>query len=301
MGKCRLVPGRRSVFVDTPDKAPLPCHMEPAVIALLSVVGVLVLVLATVLLRRTPGAAAPSLETLQRGVEHVQRELSDLTRVLSVPRERGALGEVMLAELLRSWLPAGSYELQHGFSGGERVDAVVRLGKQLVCIDSKFPLEAVRRYLNAGADPREPLPGELRRTFAKHIEDIAARYIRPAEGTMGFALMYVPAEGVYHRVFAEHPEEVFRMALAKNVVPVSPSTLFLYLQTVAYGLRGMRLSERVQQIADELAELHRSMGTLGEAMRLSASHLRNLNRAFDDAGARFAEVERRAERLTHDD
>lgn len=276
--------------------------MDPALIVALAAVAILLIVTITLLLRRPqPRGGDPALDTLQRGVEHVQRELSDLTRVLSIPRERGALGEIMLAELLRSWLPAGSYELQFSFSGGERVDAVVRLGKQLVCIDSKFPMEAVRRFMDADGDPRDGLPTELRRTLAKHVDDIATRYIRPAESTMGFALMYVPAEGIYHRVFAEHPEAVFGTAITRNVVPVGPSTLFLYLQTVAYGLRGMRIDERAQRIADRLLELHRGMETLSEAMRVAGTHLKNLNRAFEDTGGKLSAVERRVERLTDDD
>lgn len=275
-------------------------ELEATLLVTAVIIAALALLIAAFALLRSrargPGAEA-TIEHVQRGVERVQDELRELSQVLAIPRARGALGEIMLGELLRSWLPSESYELQHSFSGGERVDAVVRLGNQLVCIDSKFPLEAVRRFLSGEADRESPLPGELRRTFARHIEQIAERYIRPAEGTMGFALMYVPAEGIYHRIFADHPEEVFRSALAKNVVPVSPSTLFLYLQTVAYGLRGMRLDSRVERLADDLAELERSVGALGESLRIAGTHLKNLNRAWDDAGSRFADVERRVDRV----
>src|SRR5437773_2393870 len=109
------------------------------------------------------------------------------------------LGELLLGDLLAQVLPAGHFTLQHTFRSGERVDAVVRLGPALVPVDAKFPLEDFRRLLEATDDEAR---ARARKAFVarvrKHIDDVAAKYILPDEGTYDFALMYVPAENVYY-------------------------------------------------------------------------------------------------------
>ncbi|MFP4377547.1 MAG: DNA recombination protein RmuC [Spirochaetales bacterium] len=280
----------------------LTTYIAVSVAVVSSIVAIVVLVTAS--RRRTNETEAAGNAPLLSQIEQVRGEIRALSELFLVPRTRGAVGETLLAELLRAWLPERSYELQYSFSTGSRVDAVIRLGERLVPVDSKFPLEAYQRAREgrASADGATGaaggrLPGELRRTIQKHIEAISSRYLLPDEGTMPFALMYIPAEPVYIDLFASRTNELLELALANNVVPTSPSTLFLYLQTVAYGLRGLSIPREAAQILENIKRLDGALAAFQKEFGVATTHLRNLTRAFDEAKRTLSEVERARDRL----
>lgn len=287
---------------------------ETAVAFLLGVVIVLLVVLAVTLLLRLRGGPRGGTSEGESGVlsrlEDVSRSLSELERVFSVPQSRGAIGETLLSRLLEDWLPKDSFELQHSFHDGQRVDAVVRLGRYLVPIDAKFPFEAARRAMaktDAAAGRADSggnggrgggsrgRPGELRTAFMKHVNDIAERYIRPDEGTLGFALMYIPSERVYQFVFVEQGDDLLGEAMGRGVVPVSPSTLFLYLQTVAYGLRGFAVSRDARAMLARFTAARTDAKELARSLSVAATHLKNLQKAFGEVDERLARVQQRLE------
>src|SRR5207237_1931077 len=106
----------------------------------------------------------------------------------------GGFGELLLANLLRDRLPPDSYELQYGFRGGERVDAVIKVDR-LVPVDAKFPLDNFERLTEAEDDEHRTLAEKaFARDLKVHVDSIAEKYMRPDEGTYDFALMYLPAE-----------------------------------------------------------------------------------------------------------
>ncbi|MFW5849984.1 MAG: DNA recombination protein RmuC, partial [Spirochaetota bacterium] len=288
----------RATAFDSAGRPDYPRSMTPALYAALAVAAVaLIAALAALIVVSRRNRPPGELPALISQIDTVRSELRGLSDLFLVPRTRGAVGETILGELLASWLPEGAYDLQYSFSNGTRVDAVIRLGSRLVPVDSKFPLEAIQRYRLAETDS---LPADVKKSFRKHIDDISGRYINPSEGTMGFALMYVPAEGVYVELFASRNEELMRYALEKNVVPVSPATLFLYLQTVAYGLRGLAIPEDTRRLLDSLTALRGELAAFARNFELAGGHLRNLTRAFDEAGSRLNRVQLRADRLAED-
>lgn len=278
--------------------------MTPALLAALAVAAAaLVVALIALVVTARRRERAPETPAIIQQIDAVRAELRDLSELFLVPRRRGVVGETILGELLAAWLPPASFELQYAFANGTRVDAVIRLGSRLVPVDSKFPLEAVARLFDAaessaGDGAGSALPGEVRKAFRTHIAAIAERYIRPAEGTMSFALMYIPSERVYVELFAGR-DELMQRALESSVVPVSPATLFLYLQTVAYGLRGLALPESTRRLFDDLDALRTDLAAFTKSFELAGGHLRNLSRAFDEAGARLGRVDARVERLAN--
>jgi DNA recombination protein RmuC len=231
-------------------------------------------------------------------IDGLARNLNDLSRTLLLPQSRGVVGETMLAAVLTSWLPRRAFELQHGFRDGGRVDAVVRLADRLVPIDSKFPLEALRDELSGPLGNRK-LSAEARRVLSRYIADIGARYIRPAEGTYDFALMYVASEAAFYHAFvaAEGADELAKTALEARVIPVSPSSLFLYLQTVAHGLRGFLLTADQKRLAVLLEELHRDVAALSRAHATLGGHLRNASRAYEESLAPLGSLDRTLDRV----
>src|SRR5262245_43856921 len=184
-------------------------------------------------------------EATQR-VAEVGREIQGLEQILKAPKVRGGLGETLLAELLGQMLPREHFHLQHGFKSGDKVDAAIAIGGRLVPVDAKFPLENFRRLL---AEPDEERRRALRRAFGRdvknRVEEIAKKYILPDEDTFDFALMYVPAENVYYEMIVKdestEDESIGAYALSRRVVPVSPNSLYAYLQVVVLGLRGLRI------------------------------------------------------------
>ena len=262
-----------------------------------SIVGlaILSLTLLVLLLRRRSGGVDPmrSLERIGQRLELLERlstDIGNLSQLFLIPHARGGLGETLLAEILRTWLPDRSFSLQYSFRSGARVDAVIRLGEYLVPIDAKFPLEGMRRALT-NPTSETFVTGEVRQAFTRHIRGIGEKYILPDEGTLHFALMYIPSERIYYHAFVEKDSGLLDLALQQDVVPVSPGSLFLYLQTVAYGLKGfsfprkqVELMRAVQQLSKELVDLSRSFGVAG-------GHLKNLQKAYDEAHRRLQRLD----------
>ncbi|HDQ99703.1 MAG TPA: DNA recombination protein RmuC, partial [candidate division WOR-3 bacterium] len=213
--------------------------------------------------------------------------------ILRAPKLRGIIGEFFLGDLLRQVVPA-HHQLQYRFASGEAVDAVVRLGPGLVPIDSKFPLEDFQRLI---AETDEEQRRVLRRRFIavvrKHIDAVADKYIRPDEGTYDFALMYIPAENVYYEtIIRDSPEDdsISARALARRVIPVSPNSLYAYLQVIVLGLRGLRVEERAGEILRHLGRLRQEYDRFRSEFDVLGTHLTN-------AGNRYAESARRLDRF----
>ena len=238
-------------------------------------------------------------------VDSVQRaagELKSLQELLRSPKMRGGVGEYLLAELLAQVLPQAHFDLQYGFRGGERVDAILKLGDGLVSVDAKFPLENFKR-LRAAVDADDAAAEKAaRRQFRvdvrKHIDAIGSRYIRPTEGTYEFAMMYIPAEGVYQEVLAE--DELFHYALARKVVPVSPQSFFAYLQVIVMGLRGMSIETRAKEIMAQMGDVTIKLERFGQAFDLVGKHLGNAQRQFDEASRRLEQTSRSVQELDQD-
>ncbi len=227
--------------------------------------------------------------------ETVESTVGELRRILEAPQLRGAVGEVWLEELLRQVLPASLYEMQHGFRSGERVDAVIRVGDRLVPVDAKFPLEAWRRVLQLEGEAAARERRAFRRVLAQRVDEIAAKYLRPDEGTTDFALMYVPAEGVYYdALLRDEPppgaETLLGYARSLRVLLVSPNTFYAYLSALAYGLRGQAIEPRAREILDALAGLRQDV-------QRYADGLDTLGRHLGHASKQFAEVERASYRV----
>lgn len=277
----------------------LPADVLVLMLALVAILVVGIVVVVILLIRRRPSAdlsvAIGQIHGRLAQIEDISRDVSDLSDIFLVPRTRGGVGEVFLQRLLADWLPSSAYSLQHGFATGSRVDAVIRLGSSLVPIDAKFPLEAVRRAI---ASSRPELPSDVRSALRRHAHDIASRYIQPDEGTMEFALMYLPSEKVYHYLFVEHEDAgLFQQVLADRVVPVSPGNLFLYLHTVAFGLKGLAVPARYREMVSLIKQLRQDFDRLDQAIGTLGTHIRNSSKALDSLRSQAARVDERLSRL----
>jgi DNA recombination protein RmuC len=226
-------------------------------------------------------------EATQRVVE-VGRDIQGLEQILKSPKVRGGLGETLLAELLGQMLPREHYHLQYAFKSGEKVDAAIAIGGRLVSVDAKFPLENFRRMVG---EPDEERRRMMRRAFGRdvknRVEEIAKKYILPDEDTFDFALMYVPAENVYYEMIVKddggEEESIGAYALSRRVVPVSPNSLYAYLQVIILGLRGLQIEANARAIQNDLARLGGHLDKVKEHFAKLGTHLKNAQAQFGDA------------------
>lgn len=227
-------------------------------------------------------------------IEKLAGEVTRLEDLLKPPKLRGTLGETFLEQALRQVLPPGSWQMQHRFSDGETVDAVILLGDRFVPVDSKFPLENFRR---AHESEDEGDRRRARTAFAsdvrKHADTISGKYIRPASGTYDYAFMYIPAEAVYAEIVADEDGKCLAdYCVEQRVFPVSPRLLYAFLATVAMVLRGQELQRNAQEISERLSELARLWDRADEPFAKLGAHLSNTQKQYEEASKalrRFAE------------
>jgi len=219
-------------------------------------------------------------ETSGRVVK-LAEDIRKLEELLRPPKTRGAVGEVLLDNVLAQILPPAQYERQFPL-GGSVVDFAVKVGAKYVPVDAKFPLESFERLASAPEEERAGLRREFARVVKGKIDDIAAKYIRPDLGTYDFALMYLPSENIYYQT-AVADGDLFEYGANRRVFPVSPATVYLYLVTVALGLHGMALEGKADAVAAELRRLADELGKFQELFRISGKHLRDADNKFEEA------------------
>jgi DNA recombination protein RmuC len=218
-------------------------------------------------------------------------DVKRLQDILSSPKLRGQIGEWSLENLLAQALPKDSYRLQHTFKDGRIVDALVQMTSFAVGIDAKFPLPSFERIVNCTSDDDKP---RLRRQFLKdvsaHVDKIASAYIRPVEGTLDFALMYIPAENIYYETIIQcdgDGEDILHYCLDRKVIPVSPNLLYAYLMTVAMGLHGLQIEQKAAEIRQNLRQLNSSFAEFVCSWDTLGTHLRNAYAKYEDGQKRL--------------
>lgn len=263
-----------------------------ALTGILFIAVVAVIILATKHRRETEAGPASSLE-------EIQSQLNKLNALFTVPHIRGGIGEVLLEELLRNWLADSMYTLQYSFQDGSRADAVIFLGDFCIAVDAKFPLESIRPAFET--EGRGPGGGETKRVLKKHMESIGKKYIRPEEGTLQFALMYIPSEKIYYHFFVDSAYKLYEEALRSGVVPVSPSSMFLYIQTVAYGLRGLSLPKGQQDLAQIIYQVRKDLHDYSSVHNILGTHIKNIVKAYEEGIRRLTKLEQAVEKMDRGD
>ncbi len=233
------------------------------------------------------------MEEVTREVLDKAKTISSLESLLRAPKFRGGFGELFLGDLLAEYLTPAQYSLQYRFKSGETVDAVIKIGKNLVPVDSKFPLENFKRYMEEESKKEKE---DLRKKFMidvkKHIDVISDKYILPDEGTYEFAMMYIPAENVYYETILKEEglgeeKSISHYANQKRVIPVSPNSFFAYLHVIVYGLKGMEIEKSARSIFQTLARLRGDLDRFKKDFQILGTHLGNARTKFDEAEKRL--------------
>ncbi|MBX2866902.1 DNA recombination protein RmuC [Candidatus Kaiserbacteria bacterium] len=202
----------------------------------------------------------------------VAEQLQNLEKVLKHQKQRGNLGEASLQLALENMLPATAYKVQYQFPGGDIVDAIIETKDGMIPVDAKFSLDNYRRLVDEEDDDvRMTLEKEFKNDLKKRIDE-TAKYIRPKDGTLPFAFMYIPAEAIYYDLLVNEVGTVKANTRSlidyaykdKNVIIVSPTTFAAYLQSVLYGFRAFKIEESAKEIGKQVEKLSRHLKAYDE-------------------------------------
>ncbi len=243
----------------------------------------------------------------QKQVLSFADQLQNLQDILQNPKRRGVLGEYYLETVLKNVLPPGRFQMQYKFEDGEIVDAVVFLDKdKILPVDSKFSLENYNRII-AENDPaeREKLEKLFKQDLKNRIDE-TSKYIRPKEGTMDFAFMFIPSEAIYYDLLINKVgavktstrdliEYAFRQ---RRVIIVSPTSFMAYLQTVMQGLRALQIEESAKEIRKRVEELGRHLSNYEQFMKKLGNNLSTTVNSYNSSYKEFGKIDKDVMRIT---
>lgn len=222
-------------------------------------------------------------------MSEIGRNMQELQDYLKSPKLRGNLGEQVLKDLIQQIFPKNSFHLQYQFRSGEKVDAAIQTDAGILSIDSKFPLENFQRYTKATIEEEK---SEYKKEFAKdvkkHIDAIAKKYILPDEGTMDFALMYVPSESVFYELV--NIDDILEYARKARVYIVSPSTLYAHLQTILLSFEGKKIEEKSKEVFRLLRALQIDHEKVNDSLDILGKHLTNASSQYSQVVKGFTSL-----------
>ena len=239
-------------------------------------------------------------EELKQVQERV-KDVSSFQEIFKAPKLRGEWGEASLDHVLSQHFPAELCKAQYMFSSGEKVDMVLKLPNgKILPIDSKFPSESFSKIVEA-VIPEEKQAFQKRfiEDVKRMVDDIATKYIVPEEGTIDFALMYVPAEAVYYEIVNNIGKEfdLTSYAWSRKVILTSPNTLYLTLRTIEHWFKDTQISRQTQEILKRLTKINQDAAKLMTDFKKLGNHINNAKSAYDNSERRLDLFSDKVERL----
>ena len=243
------------------------------------------------------------LDETNKQIMNFSGQLQNLQDILKNSKQRGVLGEYFLEEILKNVLPPGSYQMQYKFKDGSIVDAVVLLKNHIVPIDSKFSLENYEKLINAREASDKEKWEKLFKQDLKNRIDETSQYIKPSEGTLDFAFMFVPSEAIYYdllvgRVGLNSRNLIDYAFIDKKVILVSPTSFLAYLQTVLQGLKAMQIEDSAKEIMSNVEKLGRHLGAYDDFMGKLGQSLSTTVNHFNHASKEFKKIDKDVAKIT---
>lgn len=233
-------------------------------------------------------------------------QLQSLQDILKNPKQRGILGEYYLETLLKNVLPTGSYQMQYPFKDGTIVDAVVFVKDKIIPIDSKFSLENYNRLV----EEKDPLEKErLEKAFRSDLKnriDETSKYVKPSEGTMDFAFMFIPHEAIYYDLLISqvgavkvNTRDLIEYAFKdRHVIIVSPTSFLAYLQTVLQGLKALQIEETAQDIIKRVEDLGKHLKSYEESHNKLGASLGTVVNHYTASSKELGKIDKDVMRIT---
>lgn len=231
-------------------------------------------------------------------------QLQSLQDILKNPKQRGVLGEYYLEALLKNVLPPNSYKMQYAFSDGEIVDAAVFVKDKIIPVDSKFSLENYNRMAEErDVSTKEKFQKVFENDLKLRIQE-TSKYIRPTEGTMDFAFMFIPHEAIYYdllvnKVGTDGEENLIQRAASKyKVIIVSPTSFLAYLQTVLQGLKALQIEETAKDIIARVSDLGKHLKSYEDYHNRLGNNLKTVVNQYVLSSKEFKKMDKDVIRIT---
>jgi DNA recombination protein RmuC len=236
--------------------------------------------------------AARVISDVQKNIgemSEIGRSMKDFQELLQSPKLRGNVGEHILTEILTQNLPKSSFNLQYAFKSGNKVDVAIKTSGGIIPVDSKFPMENFRRMNAAKTDEDKRLAGkDFERDVRKHIDDIAKKYILTDEGTIDYALMYIPGEAVYYEI--ANNQDLFEYSNKMRVLPVSPTTFYAYMRAILMSFEGQKIEQKAKEILSALRAIQKDYEKTEEDLNVMQKHLNSAFNKMNDVFSSFGRL-----------
>lgn len=236
--------------------------------------------------------AAEVISGVQKNIgemSEIGRSMRELQDFMKSPKLRGNIGEQILKELLGQMLPKQSFHMQYAFKGGSIVDAAITTEAGIIPIDSKFPMENFRK-MNTVEDATEKKL--IEKIFVsdvkKHIDDISKKYILTSEGTVDFALMYIPSEAVYYEIV--NNTSLYEHSSKMRVLPVSPMTFYAFLRSILIGFEGQKITQQAHKILANLRSVQKEYLKVSENLDTLQKHINNSYNMMGSVNTGFSKL-----------
>lgn len=245
------------------------------------------------------------LDETNKQVLDFSKQLQSLENILKNPKQRGILGEYFLETLLSQILQPNQYKMQYTFSNGDIVDAVIFVDKQIIPIDAKFSLEKYNQIMETNdKEKRENLEKSFKADIKNRIDE-TAKYIKPEEGTIDFAIMFIPAEGIFYNLLVYksgtidlNTKDLIEYAFSKRVMITSPTSFFAYLQTILQGLKSLKMEESVKEIIKKIGQLGNHINSYETYMQKLGSNLGTTVNMYNSAYKEFGKIDKDIYKIT---
>ena len=233
-------------------------------------------------------------------------QLQSLQDILKNPKQRGILGEYYLETLLKNVLPPTNYKMQYEFSDGTIVDAAIFVKDKIIPVDSKFSIENYNRLVEEKNPAEKERLEKLFKADLKNRIDETAKYVKPGEGTMEFAFMFIPHEAIYFDLLIAqvgtvklNTRDLIEYAFRdKHVIIVSPTNFLAYLQTVLQGLKALQIEESAKEIRKKVEDLGRHLGSYDQFMLSLGRSLETSVNQYNRASREFRKIDKDVLRIT---
>lgn len=245
------------------------------------------------------------LDETNKQVMGFAEQLQSLENILQNPKQRGNLGEYALELLLEQSFTPHQYAKQYGFKNGEKVDFAIFIGEKILPVDSKFSLENYNRIVNEkDKSKREQLEKTFKQDLKNRIDE-TAKYIRPDENTFDFALMFIPAEGIYYDLIINevgsikaNTRDLIDYAAQKKVSIVSPNSFYAMLRMILEGLRAFQIEKSALEIRKNVEKLGQHLIAYDQYMKKLGNNLMTVVNAFNDSQKELGKIDKDVVKIT---
>ena len=232
------------------------------------------------------------LEQVYKGLGEMQSLANDvggLKKIMSGVKTRGNLGEYQLAAILAEILAPEQYATNVATvpKSSERVEFAVKLphedGTVYLPIDSKFPAETYAQLRDAqeSGDRRavEAAYKNLEAVIKSEAKDIRTKYVA-VPYTTNFAIMFLPAEGLYAEVVSRGMVELLQRDYQVNVA--GPSTMAALLNSLQMGFKTLAIQQKSNYAWEVLGAVKTEFGKFEESLTKMQRYLDSTSKELDN-------------------